>query len=945
MDHSQKHLYRLFGLLSFVAAFVVYSLTVQDTVAFWDCPEFSTGAIHQQVPHPPGAPLFLMAGKVFDTVLWFGDPGWRVNMLSVTASAIVILLLYLITVSALRNISRDALKTKHDFLSIYGAAFIGAMAFAFSDTFWYNAVESEVYASSTLFLALITWLMMRWNEEADNTGHERYLLLIFYLIGLSTGVHLLAVLTIFSVVLVVYFRRHNYSHKGLILTFVLACGMFLLVYPGIVQKVPNLLLESIPLVFAIVLGVVGILAWAKKRNKAMVAMACSSALLLLGGYTTYTQILLRSQASPPMNENKPDDLESLLYYVNREQYEAAPKFFPRRFQSEPRFTNIYKQYGPLNELKRDNESLRNIGSLSSWSKVHYDADLAYMWDYQMNHMYWRYFAWNFFGKTGDLQGSPSASWFTDDKDVEFWNWNSGFADVFPIQLFAFPFIVGMLGLLFHFKRDPKMAFAFLVLFLMTGLFTALFQNQQNPQPRERDYFYTGSFMVFAMWIGIGAHALIGYLNRRRLPFATAGGLLGVFVLVPVLMATEGWSSHDRTGNYMPTDYAYNILQSTEQDAIVFSNGDNDTFSVWYAQDVIGVRRDVRLVNLTLSNGSWYVEQLKNLAPWGAKRIPLSFTDEMLEKPQGEPGSLLGYSVRGEAPIISIPVAQETLREFTDDESIVQGGQFQWRWEGKPIGNGKQNGYFMRVQDILIRDILEQTRFERPVYFSATVGPDAFCGLEPYFRLEGMCYRVCPVVQSDPSRGIRAANERVMDASIFGMLAEDENYKDQHFGFRIRNLNNPDVYLDETYRNPAVHNYRQVFLDYATYLVVNGKNEKALKVLNLMNDTISLDLYPMPYYALIQPATLFDHLGDSDSCQDLARRAVEVSEKLIADEGLRVRERATQYYSYQPHFIASEAYALLGEKEQAIHALERYLNDTGNPNDPAVHRRIEQLRAL
>ncbi len=345
---NTKSLHRAFGFLAFAIALVTYLMTVQQTVPFWDCGEFTAAAAEQQVGHPPGAPLFIMVGKLFH-LLPFGDPGWRVNLVSVFASAVTILLLYLVTVQVIRNLRKDKIETFGDALSVYGSAFIAAAACTFSDTFWFNAVESEVYAASTLFVALIVWLMMRWHEEADNKGHERYLLLIAYLIGLSTGVHLFSILALFSIVLVVYFRRYEFSVKSFLLTGFIGVLIFGIVYPGVVKIMPAMLggnlfrTEAREYVFnnevfiqiialAILIGSVVGVWYGRKIGAPVLKLACSAFLLVIIGYSSYTHILLRSNANPPMNENKPDTFASLTSYLSREQYGDAPGW-PRRYQT------------------------------------------------------------------------------------------------------------------------------------------------------------------------------------------------------------------------------------------------------------------------------------------------------------------------------------------------------------------------------------------------------------------------------------------------------------------------------------------------------------------------------------------------------------------------------------------------------------------------------------
>ena len=525
---DNKNLHRLFALLSFATAMIVFGLTVQDSVPFWDCGEFSAAAIWQQVPHPPGAPLFLMIGKIFDILIPFGDPGWKINMASATSSAFAVLFLYLITVMAIKNFRKEAISTLGDALAVYGSAFVGAAAFTFSDTFWFNAVESEVYAMSTLFVSIIIYLMMRWNEEADNPGHERFLLLIAYLIGLSTGVHLLPILAIFSIVFLVYLRKYKTTFGGLMITGILSLVIFFVIYPFIVKWIPALLAGHSPgrnevhqynindstllviIALLFVFGAIGLFVWAMKNKKEMIMLASGAVVLVLMGYTTYTQILLRSNANPPMNENSPKEFGDLASYLGREQY-GDDASWPRRIKTEDRFVRNYLSkdengeyiYGEWFPPSRERVETSDGQAVTKpvWNRIDFNDEMAYLWKYQMVHMYWRYFGWNFVGKTSDEQDAGVA-WFSNtNPEIEVLNDLNGYAKEFPIRFFALPLIFGLIGFFFHFKEDRKMAVLHLVIFLMMGVLAAVAQQQQDPQPRERDYFYTGSFMVWCMWIG------------------------------------------------------------------------------------------------------------------------------------------------------------------------------------------------------------------------------------------------------------------------------------------------------------------------------------------------------------------------------------------------------------------------------------------------------------
>jgi len=888
MDSTQ--LRRIFGLLAFLIALTTYVLTVQDSVPFWDCSEFSSAAIWQQVPHPPGAPLFLMIGKLFDVFIPFGDPGWKINMVSAVSSAVVIWLLFEITVMVIKNLNKNALKDFGSQLATYGSALVGAAAFTFSDTFWFNAVESEVYAMSTLFVAIIIYLMMKWNENADEPGHERYLLLIAYLIGLSTGVHLLAVLCIPPVVYMVYFRKYKFQVKSLIITTVIAGVIFYLVYPAIVKWIPALLaghtpwrtpareylvedslILSIMVILTIIGSGVGLWYGYITKNKVL-NLACSSFLLIIIGYTTYTQILIRANSHPPMNENYPADFTKLASYLGREQY-GDDASWPRRVKTEPRFTTRYQQkdskgeyiYGPWVSPGRKIVTRKNgeqftredwNGRVSLFKNPDvFMGEMMYLWKYQMVHMYWRYFSWNFLGRDSDVQDAHS-NLIGETSRSEALNKDSGYKDMFPITFFLFPVLFGIIGFVFHFSKNPKTASVYLLLFLLMGVLAAVAQQQQDPQPRERDYFYTGSFLIWAMWIGMGVYSIIMTINEKKVKESVAAVVILIsLILVPANMAYGGWELHDRTGNFIPFDYSYNILQSAEQDAIIFTNGDNDTFPVWYLQDVMGVRRDIRIVNLSLGNTLWYVNQMKNDRPWGAKKLPLSFSDASIQvDDEMAPEALTHIPVR-EDRTITIPVKKEILEQYTDNQQLIDRGTFIGTCESRPYGTAKM----YRVQDLLIMDILEQTKWERPVYFSTTVGPDAYIGLDKFFRVEGMCMRICPVPQ--PTESI---DFDIMEKCLMNVDNSNDYSKEFQYGFKLRNLNNSGVYLDPVHRGLTM-TYRELYTTYAKKLLTEKNDKtKALEVLNKMNELISVEQFPMPFYLSMEMSEFYGMLGDKEN---------------------------------------------------------------------------------
>ncbi|MDX9789753.1 MAG: DUF2723 domain-containing protein [Candidatus Kapabacteria bacterium] len=947
---DNKSLHKIFGTLSFLLAAITYIMTVQPSVPFWDCGEFTAAATWQQVPHPPGAPLFLMLGKVFQIIIPFGDLGWRVNLAAAFSGAFSVFFTYLITVKVLENF-RGVPKDMGEALSIYTSGFLAAAALTFSDTMWFNSVESEVYATSLTFVALIVWLMMKWNEKADSPGHERYLLLIAYLIGLSTGVHLLSILTIFSIVLVVYFRKYEFSWKSFIIMGIIALVIFYFIYPVIIKWIPAFLaghtadrsqltreyaIEGSGFLTVLAIGSILVAIYGfwrgTAKNKQILALTCGAFLLVILGYTTYTQILLRSNANPPMNENEPKNFSKLASYLGREQYGNAPTW-PRRYQTEDYFIDRYVSkdqngnyiYGEWYPPTRG-EARRKDGQMvttQEFSRVNSAGEINYLLKYQMNHMYFRYFGWNFIGRKSDVQDAGVA-WFAVPPDNEVLNYKSGYADLFPIRFFALPLIFGLFGFVFHFYRDPKMAMAYLAMFLTMGVLAAIQQNQQDPQPRERDYFYTGSFLVWCIWIGLGSFSLMEWLGKKKISTSVAIGVFaGSFVLVPLNMAINGWKLHSRAGNYLPFDYAYNILQSVEENSILFTNGDNDTFPLWYLQDVAGVRRDVRVANLSLGNTLWYVDQLKNRSPWGAEQLPLSFSDASLQNFSEDDERALSYDF-GEAQQIAIPVKKEILEKYTNDPTILADGHMRFTYTGKNYGNvDDKTMYLIRVQDKLILDILKQIRFERPVYFSNTVGPDAFAGLEGHFRHEGMAMRICPVPQPN-SRG-EAIDEEIMELCLMTQVDNTDYYSTTpKYGFKFRNLNNHSVYYDEVARR-LMTTYRSLYQMYASHLIRNkNDNKHAIEVLDMMNNQISPTQFPMSFDMEYRIANLYKDAGANEQAELFASMGIKTCEELINSKTI-----APEYGYYEaigrrigPYSVSAYLYEMKGDYSSAILNLEK-----------------------
>jgi tetratricopeptide (TPR) repeat protein len=954
VQYDCKKLHYALAALSFFIILVLFTVTVQPSVPFWDCGEFLGMMTWQQVPHPPGAPLFSIIGGVVQTLIPFGNLGWQGNMMSVVASALTIMFLYLMTVIVIKNLRKEPIETFADALAVHGSAFVGAIAFGFSATFWFNGIESEVYAMGTFNVAIVLYLLMRWTQVADEPDNERYLLLCMYLTGLSMGVHLLSMLVLFTIILTVYFRKYEVTPKSFIIMALIGLASYYVVIGLIAQGLPaylsghNTTKDPTGIGFTIVdsralqvvtvliiLAGIALCIWAYKKRKAVPALITFGLITVLFTFSVFAHIIIRANANPPMDENSPKTMASLAQYIGREQYGYAP-MWPRRYQKQDYFINAYNKqdkngnyvYGEWNQPSQKVVTIADGRQMyaDDWTNVNTSGELTYMWKYQMNQMYFRYFFWNFVGRMSDVQ-DEGVAWFTT-KGAEEANYQTGNFGIFPIRYFALPLLFGLIGLYYHFKRDPKWALTFFATFIVMGILTALYQNQQEPQPRERDYFYVGSFLIWGLWMSVGTYALIDMLGKKvaKATPAVAMILIISFLLVPFNMVYSNYSAYGRDGKWLPFDYAYNVLQSVEQDAILFTNGDNDTFPVWYMQDVEGVRRDVRICNLSLGQTGWYIDQLKNREPWGAKKVPISIADDSLRADE--------YSSKAFSPEWSpvktdrIQISKDILSKFTNNQDIINRGEVTMSFVGKNRQQDDKGNavYFYNTNDKLVRDIIVTNKFERPVYFISSAGNDAMVGLQNYLRVEGFCMRVCPVPQ-EKINGNNAYNEEVMDAMLLNVDNSDEISKTPKYGIKLRNLNNPSVVYDETDRRTLMMSYPSMFIGYANYLADVKKDfDKAQKVMDVYLEYLPLDKIPLTLDAQYRITNIYKLCNNKDKMLQYANMAIKTCELEIANEDLNPQsvylEQIGRYYG--PYQIGADLYKMVNKYDKAEQQLNKLI---------------------
>ncbi len=933
---------RLVAAGVFVFSLVLYLMTVAPTASFWDAGEFIAIADGLQVSHPPGAPFYMLVGRLFSMVfgpvlglfMASGATAVAINLVSVLASALTIVLTHLVIVRLVRIWQGTPdVWTATDRLAALGGGVVGALTFAVTDSFWFNAVEAEVYAMSMFFTAIVVWLILRWREEkleeeaalraqGDHPfglKSDRYLVLIAYLFGLAIGVHLLNVLTLFFIALVVYFADFDRADwtpakrwLGVVVAGAVASVIFLFIYPGLIQGLPSLAesLGSLTMTLLVVFGaVVGAVWWTQTRRRPVGNLVALSVLMLLVGYSSYALIFIRSAADPPIDENDPETTEAIVSYLKREQYGATPllkgptfddatrrftrddKFFPRRWSPVPQHAQVYAQY---------------------------DSDLEFFWKYQVGHMYLRYFLWNFVGKAADTQDAGWADGVVRTVGTAEARTPSERAGM--NVYFWLPLLLGLIGMAFHFVQDWRRAFAVAVLFLITGVGIILYLNQNPMQPRERDYSYVASFFAYSLWVGIGATGLVA-LTAEALAEKSSGLRLGLaaaaaallFAAVPGWMLVQNYDDHDRSGRYVAPDFAYNMLQSLAPNAILFTNGDNDTFPLWYLQEVEGVRRDVRVANLSLLQTPWYIKQLKNQASRESAPLPISLTDQQIDALQPS----LWEPREVELPVEN--VSAETRQAWGNPTALPP--SMAWTVEGRPYAQGRNVIY---VNDRVVLDILiENARrgWERPVYFATTAAQDSQVSLGGYMQAEGLATRVVPIPSDRPGG-------RVVPEVLLDRLSK----------FRLTNLDDPDVYFDENVRN-MVDNYRSsVFGPAAEALAEQGRPDAARALLARVEEEVPLGTVPADFISLYVLAEAYTALGDRERAVALMREAEPLALRQLETAGSqRAINLAVQYYRtvqsiYLENGAFDEAAAFSGTIAERL-------------GDEAFRQSAEELREL
>jgi len=932
-----KQLNNILGWFSFFVAVVVYTLTLEPTASWWDCGEYIATAFKLQVGHPPGAPLFQMAGRFF-SLFAFGDTrnvAMMVNLMSAIVSAFTILFLFwTITHMARKLIVKDEEMTTGQLFAVLGSGLVGSLAYTFSDSFWFSAVEGEVYAMSSFFTAIVFWAILKWEDQSEQKHSVRWIVFIAYLVGLSIGVHLLNLLAIPAIAFVYYYKKYKPTAKGIIITaalsvFLLAFIMYVII-PWVVDLSARFELTfvnkfGLPFnsgtIFYFLLIIVALvfgLMWTRKHGKLIANTAILAFTFILIGYSSFLMLVIRANANTPINENNPDDAISLLSYLNREQYGSWPIFygqyynaplnpqdpyddgspiyirdskkgkyvitderkssdpnydrnfstiFPRMYSPQENHVKAYNSWGKVKGLPV--QAINNQGEPETIMKPTFGENLRFFFRYQLGHMYFRYFMWNFAGRQNNTEGHGG---------INNGNWLSGitFLDEFRLgkqsdlpqsmqspaqnKYYLLPLILGVIGMLFHFNRNYKDGVVVALLFFMTGIAIVLYLNQTPFQPRERDYAYAGSFYAFAIWIGLGVMSLYEFLSKKVSPVVSASVVtLACVALVPGIMAAENWDDHNRSNKYAARDFAANYLNSCDPNAILITNGDNDTFPLWYAQEVEGLRTDVRVVNYMLSSGDWYVHQLARKI-YDSEPLRFKLTPEQYNKGvndfipfvdragglQIELSELIDFiadeSERSKVALQSgesinyFPTRK--VRLTVDSLKALQSGIVPAYMADRivPVVEWEIKSNYLYKNDLMLLDFLGSNNWERPLYFASPSSVNKVLGIDKYCHQTGVIYKFIPVLADDYIPGL-------------GGVDTDASYDILMNKCKWGNLNQPGVYVDpESYRNSMMH--KQNYMRLAQALAGKGKKTEAIAVADrcvreFPNEKMTFDYYMLP----------------------------------------------------------------------------------------------------
>jgi len=1045
---TYKLLNNIVGWVVFVIAAATYLLTIEPTASFWDCSEFIATAYKLEIGHPPGNPIFMIVANLFTQLTSnVALKSAMVNSMSAILSALTILFLFWsITHLAKKILVKESGKTSDtislaQIIGVLGCGAVGALAYTFSDTFWFSAVEGEVYAFSSFLTALVFWMVLKWEDVADEPGSDRWLILIAYVLGLSIAVHLLNLLTIPAITLVYYYKRYkNPNLKGSIIAVIVSFALIVFILFGIIQGLMRVagwfellfvngfgLPYNSGVVFYIILlvavfiwgiwetmreksnairmkaafilavgllgmpflgdnPIIGILLLAalaavlftyKKVNPVALNTILLGLFVILIGYSSFALIVIRSTSNPPLDENSPEDIFTLRTYLAREQYGDTPllygptyvsevkrdeggnavmkdggpvwvmiakhdpsekdryfvvthkdtpvytdelnTLFPRMFSQEDSHIQGYKYWA---NIKGERVRVVTAGGPKYVVKPTFIENLRYFFNYQVNWMYWRYFMWNFAGRQNDVQGNggiTNGNWITGIKFLD--ALRLGPQDGLPDSIvknkgynrfYMLPLLLGLLGIFYQIYQGKKGVQGFWItflLFFMTGLAIVVYLNQKPFEPRERDYAYAGSFYAFAIWIGLGVAAIIKVLTQyaklKPLPAAIAGSAL--CILVPIQMVSQTWDDHDRSYRYVCRDFGYNYLTTCEPNAIIYTMGDNDTFPLWYGQEVEGYRTDVRVCNLSYLQTDWYIDQMKRQA-YESAPLPISWkrTDYIqgthdyawvlnrtdgpmdlsraLDWVKSDDLRTKQIRMRDGSNIEIDNVPSEVLYLPIDSVAVVKSGAVKpeiynriaknlvidFSEKRDSLGNTivPAKGRLVK-QEMMILDMISNNKdWSRPIYFASTVPREQYLRLDSFLRQDGIAYRLVPYntgvssddfgMDTDTATGGKSSRLDV-DTDIL--------YENLMHKYRYGNLEHPGIYLDENAMKMAKL-YRMLFGQLSRYLIDEGKTDKVKEVLDRGLTALPDYNVPYDYFSANELAKSYYQIGEIEKARNI-----------------------------------------------------------------------------
>lgn len=986
------------GWIVFGISLIVYTITIEPTASFWDCGEFIACSYKLEVPHPPGAPFFLLIGRMF-SMLAAGDVesvAYWVSMVSVVSSAFSILFLFW----SITHLIKRVLKIKNGFetfeqtLLIIGAAAVGSLSCTFSDSYWFSAVEAEVYGMSAFFTAFVFWGILKWENIEVESDRNKWLILIAYMMGLSIGVHLLNLVTIPALALIVYFKYYpTTTRNGLLATMALSGAIIVLILIGVIPGLPSLA-GSLEIFFVNNLGlpfgsgaifftvaflgalIYGLIYSIRKQKLTLNTILLCFTFIIIG-YSSYTIVLIRSSFNPPIDENNPEDILSFVSYLKREQYGSRPLFYGQYYtasvvdQKQESVTYMRgedkyvikdhklkyeydkKHMTILPRMYSDSEPhkrvYQQVTGLASGEKPSFGDNLFFMFKHQIGKMYLRYFLWNFSGRASDVQ---DASWeglnslFSNKELPTLLEENKG-----RNLYYSLPLLLGLLGAFVQFRRDKKYFFVTLLLFFLTGIALVLYLNSPPVEPRERDYIYSGSYYVFTIWIAFGVLALYDLLggiikNKKLLAIASVALATGV----PVIMAAENWDDHDRSNRYFSVDSARNYLETCAPNAIIFTGGDNDTFPLWYAQEVEGIRTDVRVIVLSYFNTDWYIEQMMR-DQYESKSLPFSLT--MKNYQQGglndylpvmenqnikgaiNASSFLGL-IKKEHKGIRIPlqtgsfynsVPSKSMFLNVDLDKIKSLGLVPTELEDRLVDRMTWSikGRGLQKADLGVIDLIVSSNWERPIYFNTTSLSSVNIDIRKYAVQEGIAYRILPVENPNPQ-------EYQVDTETM--------YSNVMSKYQWRELDNPDVYYSEDYRNFCL-NHRSTFNTLALALMDESKYDQAKDVMIKSLEVMPNESIPYDYFNVQQVGIMLE-LERTMNADSLSGSAVQPKElKELADNIALITSRNAE--EMLDYYIGSGDYGSMEMQQMllSLNGLARAYRATGYKEDATKYEKIFQ----